>query len=186
MHDKGVIEDSDSPDIIELDNADDDEVIVDDVSNRKKPLRKPKVGFIKNEVIDEDDDAEKQKDETKQQDNLDGSKMFDEDLEIDQETINNNAKKAIDRMDADDLELDKMMDFSDGNSNEDRHDVNTDDCDVNRHDVKWSDESDVTGNDVTVTEKKTKPKACGYRFKINKAYLDKFREERKKNTWWTM
>ena len=180
VHDKGVIRDSDSPDIIELDNADNDEVIVDDVSNRKKPLRKPKVGFINNEVIDEDDDAEKQKDETKQQDNPDGSKMFDEDLEIDQETINNNAKKAIDRMDADDLELDKMMDFSDGNSNEDRCDVNTDDRDVNRRDVKLSDESDVMGNDVTVTEKKTKPKACGHGFKINEAYLDKFREEREK------
>ena len=79
MHDKEVIGDSDSPEIIELDNADDDKVIVDDVSNRKKPLRKPKVGFINNEVIDEDDDAEKEKDETEQLDNLDGSKMFDED-----------------------------------------------------------------------------------------------------------
>ena len=186
VHDKGVIGDSYSPEIIELDNADDDddEVIVNDVSNRKKPLRKPKVGFINNEVIYEDD-AEKEKDETEQQDNLDGSKMFDEDLEIDQETINNNVKKAIDRMDTDDLELDKMMDFSDSNSNLDRRDVNTDDhdvnrCDVNRRDVKWSDESDVMGNDVSVTEKKTKSKACGCRFKINEAYLDKFREEREK------
>ena len=100
--DKGVNRDSDSPEIIELDNAEDDEAIVDDVSNRKKPLRKLKVGFINDEVIDEDDDVEKEKDETKQQDNWDGSKMFDEDLEIDQETINNNVKKAIDRMDADD------------------------------------------------------------------------------------
>ena len=106
--------------------------------------------------------------------------MFDDDLEIDQETINNNVKKAIDRMDADDLDLDKMMNFSDSNSNLDRHDVNTDDHDVNRHDVKWSDESDVTGNDVSVPEKKTKLKACGCGFKINEAYLDKFREEREK------
>ena len=180
VHDKGVIGDSDPPEIIELDNADDDEVIVDDVSNRKKPLKKPKVGFINNEVIDEDDDVEKEKDETEQQDNLDGSKMFDEDLEIDQETINNNVKKAIDRMDADDLELDKMMNFSDSNSNLDRRDVNTDDHDVNRRDVKWSDESDITGNDVSVPEKKKKPKACGHGFKINEAYLDKFREKREK------
>ena len=94
-------------------------------------------------------------------------------------------KKAIDRMDADDLKLDKMVDFSDSNSNLDRRDVNTYDCDINRHvlnrcDVKWSNESDVTGNDVTVTEKKTKPKACGCILKINEAYLDKFREEREK------
>ena len=89
-------------------------------------------------------------------------------------------KKAIDRMDADDLDLDKMMNFSGGNSNLDRRDVNTDDHDVNRCDVKWSDESDVTGNDVSVPEKKTKLKACGRGFKINKAYLDKFREEREK------
>ena len=41
-----------------------------------------------------------------------------------------------------------MMDFSDGNrkmySNVDRRDVNRHDPDVNRHDVKWSDESDAT------------------------------------------
>ena len=79
VHDKGVIGDSNSPEIIELDNADDDKVIVDVVSNRKKPLRKPKVGFINNEVIDKDDDAEKEKDETKQLDNPDESKLFDED-----------------------------------------------------------------------------------------------------------
>ena len=76
-----------------------------------------------------------------------------------------------------------MVDFSDSNSNSDRHDVNTYDhdvnrCDVNRHDVKWSDESDVTGNDVTVTEKRQNQKVAGRGFKINKAYLDKFREER--------
>ena len=179
MHDKGVIGDSDSPEIIELHNADDDNIIVDDVSNRKTPLKKPKVDFINNQVIDEDD-TEKEKDETEQQDNPDGSKMFDKDLEIDQETINNNVKKAIDRMDADDLDLDKMMNFSDSNSNLDRHDVNTDDHDVNRCDVKWSNESDVKGNDVSVPEKKTKPKACGHKFKINEGYLDKFREEREK------
>ena len=180
MCDKGVNRDSDSPEIIELDNAEDDEAIVDDVLNRKKPLRKLKVGFINNEVIDKDDDVEKEKDETKQQDNWDRSKMFDEDLEIDQETINNNVKKAIDRMDIDDLELDKMMDFSDAYRKMYR---NVDKCDVNRHDVirrdvKWSDESDVTGNDGT--EKKTKPKACVHGFKINKAYLDNFKEEREK------
>ena len=161
-----------------MDHSDDDNVIVDDVSNRKTPLKKPKVGFINNQVIDKDD-AEKEKDETEQQNNPDGSKMFDEDLEIDQETINNNVKKAIDRMDTDDLDLDKMMNFSDSNSNLDRSDVNTDDCDVNRCDVKWSDESDVTGNDVSVPEKKTKPKACGCGFKINKTYLDKFKREKK-------
>ena len=75
MHDKGVIGDSDSPEIIELDNADDDDIIVDDVSTRKTPLKKPKVGFIKNQVIDKDD-AEKEKEETEQQDNPDGSKML--------------------------------------------------------------------------------------------------------------
>ena len=33
---------------------------------------------------------------------------------------------------------------------------------------------------MTVTEKKTKSKACGCGFKINKAYLDHFIEEREK------
>ena len=45
--DKGVNGDSDSPEIIELDNAEDDEVIANDVLNRKKTSEKTKGWFHK-------------------------------------------------------------------------------------------------------------------------------------------
>ena len=147
MCDKGVQGDSDSPEIIELDNADDADLIVDDVLNRQRALKKPKVGFINNKVIDEDDDGVgTEQDQRKQQDNWDDSHLFDDDLDIDQETINNNVMKAIERIDSDDVDVDKMI-YSD----ESLHDENDEEKGyVNRCDV-----CDVTGHDGTVTENTT-------------------------------
>ena len=125
------------------------------------PRRRPKIGFISNELITEADENE-------DANNSNGGEMFDDDdVEID-ETINNNVEKAIERMDCDDVDVEKLMDFSSNNTKQ------------------YSDESDVTENhDVNHDETRQhgsfaqnqgapKPKACGHGFRINEAYLDKF------------
>ena len=77
---------TDSPDIIEIDEEEDD-LIIDDVSNRPRPLKKPKKGFIQNKVIADDDN--------------DASQLFiDDDLEMDQKTINNNVQKSYRNVDS--------------------------------------------------------------------------------------
>ena len=44
----------------------------------------------------------------------DASELFiDDDLEMDHETINNNVQKAIEMMDPDDIDVEKIMEFSD-------------------------------------------------------------------------
>ena len=109
-------------------------------------------------------------------DDNDASQLFiDDDLEMDQETINKNVQKAIERMDSDDIDVEKIMEFSD-----DQKGKYSDESERDEGDATESQECDV-GCDVTglsMTEDKSKPKACGHGFRINEAYLDKFQETR--------
>ena len=109
-------------------------------------------------------------------DDNDASELFiDDDLEMDQETINNNLQKTIERMDVDDIDVEKIMEFSD-----DQKRKYSDKSERDEGDATESQECDI-GHDVTglsMTEDKSKPKACGHGFRINEAYLDKFRESR--------
>ena len=113
-------------------------------------------------------------------DDNDASELFiDDDLKMNQEMINNNVQKAIERMDLDDIDVEKIMDFSD-----DQKRKYSDESECDEGDVTKSEERDATtnqGHDVTglsMTEDKSNPKACGHGFRINEAYLDKFPEGR--------
>ena len=90
VQDKMVEADSpkEDSDIIEIDD-DDDACIVDDVSNRTKPLKKPKVGFLKNKVITEDDEENKAEEEKR-----DENPLKDDDAGVVDDTLNAEEEKS--------------------------------------------------------------------------------------------
>ena len=90
-----------SPEIIELNEDDDnemDDMIVDDLPKRKVVLKKPKAGFIENEIISDEND----------------------DFNINSDVINRNVQKAIDSLNAEDLDVEKIMEYDEGSSDENR------------------------------------------------------------------
>ena len=122
-------------------------------------------------VVDDTLNAE----EEKSDENRIGDEVSDGDLELNQETINNNINIPIDRLDSDDVNIEQLMNYSDGSDDVIRCDVTRSDdvirCDVTRSDVSVDTVNKPAGMEPVAL------KACG-RGTVNEAYLDKFREER--------
>ena len=99
------------PPVFEIDNDDNDNddglsvKIVDDKPEKLKNVKKPKVGFIMNKVISDDDghdevdrDVNNEHDESEKQDIADENEFSEEEnegIELDNKVIQNNVNKAI-------------------------------------------------------------------------------------------
>ena len=94
-------------------------MFVDDIPKHKVVLKKPKSGFLENEVISDNDD------------------------DFDSEIINSNVQKAIDKLDEEDLDVEKIMDYEDDSYPENRFRDESDDNDADKHDVIPADNCDV-------------------------------------------
>ena len=107
------------PPVFEIDNDDNDNddglsvKIVDDKPEKLKNIKKPKVGFITNEVISDDDrcdevdhDVNNECDESEKQDIADENEFSEEEnegIELDNIVIQNNVNKAIGTLEEDDI-----------------------------------------------------------------------------------
>ena len=124
-----------SPDVIELEEENkeqDDYMFVDDIPKCKVVLKKPKSGCLENEVIRDNDNN------------------------FDSEIINSNVQKAIDKLDQEDLDVEKIMDYDEDNSSEKKYHDESNDNDnegsadnsgvipANNHDVIHANNHDVS------------------------------------------
>ena len=170
----GVTE-KDNPEVIEIndhddddnDDEDDNDMIVDDII-KPDVLKKPKEGFLDNELIEKTDD------EAEVQDGSDGFSPSCE-LELDQDIISNNVNKALDSLGFEDLDVDTLM-----NSDEDMKDQSKS-SDVEKSMVEVGVTNKVTDKSVAkgVTDRNVAKglrrgvKSCG-RGICNEEYLKQF------------
>ena len=119
-----------SPDVIELqeetkkqDEEKDDDMFVDDIPKHKVMLKKPKLGFLENEVISKNDE------------------------DYDSEIINSNVQKAIDKLDEEDLDVDQIMEYDDDSYPEKKFHDESDDEDADNRDVIPADNHHVFSAD---------------------------------------
>ena len=105
-----IMDDEDDDD--QGDAAKNDDMIVDDISTRRPDvLKKPKKGFVDNELIERSDvEAEVVHADTEEDARSDGFIPSCE-LELDQDVISKNVSKALDSLGSDDLDVEKLMDY---------------------------------------------------------------------------
>ena len=122
------------PPVFEIDNDDNDNddglsvKIVDDKPEKPKNMKKPKVGFIMNEVISDDDrhdevdrDVNNERDESEKQDIADENKFSEEEnegIELDNKVIQNNVNKAIETLEEDDVQVDRIIEYTERNNSD--------------------------------------------------------------------
>ena len=105
-----IMDDEDDDD--QGDAAKNDDMIVDDISTcRPDVLKKPKKGFVDNELIERSDvEAEVVHADTEEDARSDGFIPSCE-LELDQDVISKNVSKALDSLGSNDLDVEKLMDY---------------------------------------------------------------------------
>ena len=125
--------------VFEIDNNDNDNddglsvKILDDKPEKPKNMKNPKVGFITNEVISDNDrhdevdrDVNNERDESEKQDIADENEFSEEEnecIELDNKVIQNNVNKAIETLEEEDVQVDRIIEYMERNNSDAKNKV---------------------------------------------------------------